>query len=245
MGNAFPYRSDCPVPSVEAITGDLVSSCSIDSADEPTFCFPFERVPLVPPPSADFGCYGISTINAGAHYNNCLVTADLDLNIGPGPLGPNIAGNLLAALGSDVLRSAIDECSRFVFEADVTYPNFNETGFCEPVFNFDLGIPCPPIKMDADNPAFDPQTEPGIKVTGGKTIIITNSSVSMDCSYDFHIALNLGIDASFCFVCDVSLVSSSSLVVKKRCIQFKKGVLMGFNDCVVQTEPCDDACLPW
>jgi hypothetical protein len=185
MSNAFPEHSDCPVPSIEAIEGSLVSSCQIDDAPYPEFCFPFQDIPLIPPPSFDFGCYPLGIVTGSGHYNNCLVVAQLEFVIGEGPLGPNIAGNLLAALGSDVIKSAIAECSEFHFSGGVTYPNFAETGYCEPNFNFDFGIPCIPIKQATAGKFVQWQGPMKFAVTGGRTMTITNTQIDMPCDYNF------------------------------------------------------------
>ncbi len=60
MSRAFPARSDCPVPSVSAIAGLLVSSCKVDPPPAPIFQFPIFAQPLPNPPSFNFGCYAPS-----------------------------------------------------------------------------------------------------------------------------------------------------------------------------------------
>ena len=192
--NAFPSHSDCDVPSVEAIEGSLVSSCDIDDAPNPTYCFPFQDIPLIPPPSFDFGCYQMATPTGSAHYNNCLLIADLIFSFGPGPLGHDIAGNLLAAIGSDAIKAAIAECSAFTFDATLSYPNMAETGYCVPQFNFDLGIPCPQISMrTGDDMRFVDPGLPGplIKITGGQDIVVTGDSITADCAHNFQFNLNI------------------------------------------------------
>lgn len=62
MGRAFPARSGCPVPSMSAIAGYLVSSCKVDPPPEPIFQFPIFDKPLANPPSFDFGCYAPSLV---------------------------------------------------------------------------------------------------------------------------------------------------------------------------------------
>lgn len=57
MGRAFPPHPGCPVPSVSAITGELVSSCRIDPPADPIFNFPIFAMPIPNPPSFNFGCY--------------------------------------------------------------------------------------------------------------------------------------------------------------------------------------------
>lgn len=57
MGRAFPPHPGCPVPSVSAITGVLVSSCKIDPPADPIFSFPIFAMPIPNPPSFNFGCY--------------------------------------------------------------------------------------------------------------------------------------------------------------------------------------------
>lgn len=57
MGRAFPPHDDCPVPSVSAITGVLVSSCKVDDPADPIYSFPIFSMPIPNPPSYNFGCY--------------------------------------------------------------------------------------------------------------------------------------------------------------------------------------------
>lgn len=62
MGRAFPPRVGCPVPSVSAITGVLVSSCHVPDPPPPIFQFPIFDFPLPNPPGFVFGCYSPSMI---------------------------------------------------------------------------------------------------------------------------------------------------------------------------------------
>jgi hypothetical protein len=57
MGRAFPPHAGCPVPSMSAITGILVSSCQIDPPADPIYSFPIFAMPIPNPPSYNFGCY--------------------------------------------------------------------------------------------------------------------------------------------------------------------------------------------
>jgi hypothetical protein len=101
MGNAFPFRSDCPdVPVVEAITGHFVTSSALCVPPNPISSFPIYEFPPPDPPSADFGCYGASlsaqldiktdpSLNARIEYSNsadigkCLPVLKMQLAIPP------------------------------------------------------------------------------------------------------------------------------------------------------------------
>jgi len=57
MGNAFPPHDNCPVPSLEAIEGSLISSCEIKDAPPPIMEFPTFDFPLPMPTSFAQGCW--------------------------------------------------------------------------------------------------------------------------------------------------------------------------------------------
>jgi len=56
MSNAFLPHDGCPIPSVEAITGSLVSSCSLKPPIDPIFEFPLD-FPLPAPTNFNIGCW--------------------------------------------------------------------------------------------------------------------------------------------------------------------------------------------
>ena len=64
MSYAFELRPDCPVPSIPAIEGSLVSSCSLKPVPDVIYEFPIFDVPLNMPTSFDFGCYCLPSIDA-------------------------------------------------------------------------------------------------------------------------------------------------------------------------------------
>lgn len=194
MANAFQFKPDCPVPEIAAISGTLISSCSLGSSEilpppPQEFCYTIERIPIIPPPSFNFGCYR-SFMQGTAQYGFCLVTASLALEIGPGPLTGPIAGDLIAAIGSEAISSALAGCSNPTLDATVSYPNFGETGFCEPVYNIDLTIPCPKVKITGQA-SFTKEDPLKMKVTGGDTITIGAENISVDCSKNFNVDLSI------------------------------------------------------
>ena len=240
---AFKPHGDCPVPNIPAIAGVLVSSCVVEPPFEPEYCFPFETVPIIPPPSADFGCYQAAGIKAEAHINNCLAIENLNMDIGPGPLSGTLAGNLLAAIGSSALKEALTECNNPVFNAKIDYPNQHETGFCEPRFTLDLGIPCVPIKMEA-NAITDSRT-PQMTITGGRNINMADpNNITMDCSYDFQIGLAGGGTGDICILCNATDDGYGNVTLTFKKLTAKSGFATNITPCTLTKDQCGDDTFP-
>ena len=55
MPRAFPYRSDCPIASIGAISGSLIEDCTISAAPAAIWSMDFNFFP--PTSEFDFGCY--------------------------------------------------------------------------------------------------------------------------------------------------------------------------------------------
>lgn len=79
MGRAFPLRPGCPVPSVSAITGMLVSSCKVDDPPEPIFQFPLFQQPIPNPPGFNYGCYAPS-VTVTTHLNQVTPFATANIS---------------------------------------------------------------------------------------------------------------------------------------------------------------------
>ena len=55
MGRAFPYRSDCPVPSIGALSGSLIEDCTISAVPAAIWSNPIFQ--FYPPSTFDMGCF--------------------------------------------------------------------------------------------------------------------------------------------------------------------------------------------
>ena len=191
MGNAFPFRSDCSdIPIVPAISGSLVSSCYIPEPPPPEITFPPFESQLPPPPGYTFGCYAPAGMDASVVYDICVSWANVTYHIGPGPLGSLIAGDIITAIGSAGLQGLANDCAGSGSQATgITFPYFEDTGWCQPYFSIVSRIPCPPITISGGITMAAPGTDPAkVVVSGGKKItILPNGAAKADCAYDFFI----------------------------------------------------------
>lgn len=186
MPRAFQERIDCFVPSLPAISGELVSACEI-SAVPPLSdldCPSKIDIPpiVIPPPSFNFGCYK-PTMTVHMGYNTCSL-------VGSERIRTSITHDVPKSLHAGVV--GISTCPTSGASATVDFPNMAETGFCEPHFNIDLNLPCVSVKLSGDGGYWlPPDWVGGVLVRGGKTIVVTASSVTENCDYRFEIAFGL------------------------------------------------------
>ncbi len=189
MGNAFPFRSDCSdIPIIPAISGSLVSSCYVPTPPPPEITFPPFETQLPPPPGYTFGCYPPAGLNASVVYDICVSWANITYHIGEGPLGPTIAGDIISALGRSGLQNLVNACpGSSNQETGITFPRFEDSGWCQPFFNIVSRIPCPPIKMSGRLTMAAPGGDPAsLEIAGGKKItILPNGAAKADCAFDF------------------------------------------------------------
>ena len=221
MANAFPFKSDCPVPSIDAITGSLVASCLVSSPPDPIFEFPND-FPVPPPPGFNFGCYEPSV---RVRFQSATISTDPETSeqvilsqpsFGVNVLYPNrdetglcqpvfeflvrFPGIICYAPSTSVFltqsTSYVDPSTGIIvidsspsFGVKITYPNFSETGVCEPTFNFLVRFPpavCPEVSTDAQFTFNREYLDPLISLEGSK-----REGEEDKCAFDFNFSLDL------------------------------------------------------
>lgn len=221
MANAFPFKSDCPVPSIDAITGSLVASCLVSSPPDPIFEFPND-FPVPPPPGFNFGCYEPSV---RVRFQSATISTDPETSeqvilsqpsFGVNVLYPNrdetglcqpvfeflvrFPGIICYAPSTSVFltqsTSYVDPSTGIIvidsspsFGVKITYPNFSETGVCEPTFNFLVRFPpavCPEVSTDAQFTFNREYLDPLISLEGEK-----REGEEDKCAFDFKFSLDL------------------------------------------------------
>lgn len=171
MANAFTPHDGCPVPSVEAITGSLVSSCSLKPIIDPIFEFPL-YFPLPNPTDFDLGCVEWpslkTTLNSDATVAGLTVHIRYPNQAETGTCAPSIEMELsTAACGKPAQLGEVN----FVLPEDAGADVERTTEPCvlDWQYNFDFWRRCPRFELTGSVRLMNPWSSHSASYVGGQS----------------------------------------------------------------------------
>lgn len=194
MSRAFPYKSDCPVPSNEAISGSLTDCSSLTPPPPALYCFDPFIVPTPDPTAFDFGCYGVGAsgrtvranrlVRASVRYPNAQNTGACQPVIGIDVNCPSPEGSIKVVMNAGPGGR---------FDAIPVNPDA-----CEYKFDIDIDVPCPQISSGDTKINFGTDT-------ADAHFNVKDNSTSDQCSFSF--------DFNFNIPCPSMSVSAAKLIM--------------------------------
>lgn len=196
MGRAFPPHPGCPVPSVSAITGELVSSCRIDPPADPIYNFPIFSFPIPNPPSYNFGCYRPSartTVALNQPVPYFSATVKFPRSSDTGNCEPNFRFNIgfPAANCPDISASGSIHLLPPGHSPSLSLKVHKSSAHCGFNFKLTIGIPggeCTSVSAGSDDAPPPPDLQDGddFEVLTGVTVTTDDSGACTEYKLQFN-----------------------------------------------------------